>query len=696
MDVAVGAQRRECASCGRTFFFSIAAPTVSTNPISSSVGDITTRETVVGLKPVGPREGDRVTLPGPGGGGGPMLGEGLDEPTSQTAIPRDFVSDEPTDKRLKVPLAAAAHEERDDDETTSEVRVPQKRPPPSKKQLPPRRPSGYVEPQPAPQAAPGMTLGGLQLLARIGGGGMGTVWLARQISLDRNVAVKILRPHLGDDPAFVIQFTREALAAAQLVHHNIAQIYDAGHEQLLHYFSMEYVEGEPLSALLKREGRLDPEVAAGYVLQAARGLEFAHQRGMIHRDIKPENLLLNRDGIVKVADLGLVKHLGERDAQAAGPSSTMADRDFLGSDMVMGTPAYMAPEQVIDAANVDARADVYSLGCTLYELLTGRPPFEGDLAAQVLSMHVADTPVPPAQRNHRVPAELSDLTLKMMAKRPAQRFQSMAELVKALEHFLGIDGAAIFSPREEHAALLERSVQGFQEAKWARRRRIGRFAYLVLSAAVVLGSAALGFFSFATWAFLFIGTSTVTSVFINAFAERAPVLLKLRHLLLGAPVRNWAVAFVLLGAALGVLWRQGLLVGVAENLGLAAAVGFISFLALDRRVTRERRPFVQAVEEMLKSMRLKGLEEQRLRQFVCRYSGARWEEFYEALFGYDAKLEARERWAADDKGIPRKRFAAWRDPLVRLIQRRLERRQAKRDAAQLASAQRPPPLPKRR
>ena len=135
-------------------------------------------------------------------------------------------------------------------------------------------------------------------------------------------------------------------------------------------------------------------------------------------------------------------------------------------------------------------------------------------------------------------------------------------------------------------------------------------------------------------------------------------------------------------------WQQQL-AGVGENLGLAAAVGLASFLVVDCRVARERRPFVQAIEEMLKSMRLKGLEEQQLRQFVCRYSGARWEEFYEALFGYDAKLDARARWANDEKGVPRKRFAAWRDPLVRFIERRLALRQARREAAQLQSAELP-------
>jgi hypothetical protein len=712
LDVVIGAQEQPCSSCGRAFWVAVAPPSVSTSPphaspsaTSSTISDlgagvaIATRETVVGLKPVGvQREGQRITrVPEPPA----HLGE-VEVPTRLQPL-LAFDADDVTDRGVK-----ARQPDPDEGDVPLDVTVPPRpaRKQESKRRLSgqqpraapaPRPPSGFVEP--AQQAAPGMTLGGLQLLARIGGGGMGTVWLARQISLDRNVAVKILRPHLGDDPAFVIQFTREALAAAQLVHHNIAQIYDIGLEQQLHYFSMEYVEGEPLSALLKREGRLDPQVAAGYVLQAARGLKFAHEREMIHRDIKPENLLLNRDGIVKVADLGLVKRTDERVAVQQKPSSTVANLGFGAGDLIVGTPAYMAPEQVLDHTTVDARADIYSLGCTLYDLLTGRPPFEAETATQTLALHVTQAPVPPSERNHRVDPGLSNIVLKMMAKQPGERFQDMGEVVDALEDFLGIDGAAIFSPREEHAALLERSVHDFGAAQWARRRRFARTAFFALSAALVLGATFLGFPGFGAWSFLFIGTTVVTSFLINSFAERSPLLLKLRHLLLGAPLWNWAIAFGVMLVVVAVLaWKQ-LLTSVGENLGLAAAVGLASFLTLDRRVASQRRPFVQRVEEMLKAMRLKGLEEERLRQFVCRYSGERWEEFYEALFGYDAKLDARARWANDEKGIPRKRFRAWRDPLMRLIEQRLALRQARREAAQLEQAEHgaaSPPLPKKR
>src|SRR5207244_1953290 len=162
------------------------------------------------------------------------------------------------------------------------------------------------------------TLGGYQILKELGRGGMGAVYLARQVSLDRLVALKVMNRRWAANPAFLVRFTREAYAAAQLVHHNVVQVYDVGCDRGIHYFSMEYVQGRSLGDLLKKEGKLDAATAAGYVLQAARGLAFAHERGMIHRDVKPDNLLLNDQGIVKVADLGLVRTPGMADEQPAG------------------------------------------------------------------------------------------------------------------------------------------------------------------------------------------------------------------------------------------------------------------------------------------------------------------------------------------------------------------------------------------
>ncbi|HEY2587189.1 MAG TPA: serine/threonine-protein kinase, partial [Tepidisphaeraceae bacterium] len=205
----------------------------------------------------------------------------------------------------------------------------------------------------------GTRLGGYQLLQKLGQGGMGAVYLARQTSLDRNVALKVLAPRLAMNPQFVSRFTREAFAAAQLTHHNVVQIHDIGVEHRdgagTNYFAMEYVDGRTLAGVVKETGQVDPEAAVGYVLQAARGLKFAHDHGLIHRDIKPDNLLLNEEGIVKVADLGLVKRLGtveshgSRAARDAGGNGSKSVAETQPS-IAMGTPAYMPPEQARDAA----------------------------------------------------------------------------------------------------------------------------------------------------------------------------------------------------------------------------------------------------------------------------------------------------------------------------------------------------------
>src|SRR5205085_2799317 len=224
------------------------------------------------------------------------------------------------------------------------------------------------------------------------------------LSLDRNVALKVMKPEWAKDATFVARFTREAYAAAQLTHHNVVQIYDFGEDAGTNFFSMEFVDGQTLAGLVREKQKLDVEEAVGYVLQAARGLKFAHDQSLIHRDVKPENLLLNRQGIVKVADLGLVKTPGVADADeptgAAAPATGGGRASAAGSSQItqlnvaMGTPAFMAPEQARDAAHVDHRADIYSLGCTLYDLVTGRPPFEGRTAMEVITKHMSEPIVP--------------------------------------------------------------------------------------------------------------------------------------------------------------------------------------------------------------------------------------------------------------------------------------------------------------
>ena len=339
---------------------------------------------------------------------------------------------------------------------------------------------------------------GYTLEAVLGTGGMGTVYKARQLSLDRPVALKVMSPKWAADPVFVARFTREAFAAAQLNHPNIVQIYDIGSAgDVARFFSMEFVAGKTLSEEVKDGGRLAPEVAAGYTLQAARGLLHAHDRGMIHRDVKPDNLLLDAQGIIKVADLGLVK---TPDLSAAADTLDVTTDSGLytlpphmtGTRIALGTPAYMSPEQCRDAAAVDHRADVYSLGATLYALVTGKPPFDGVSAVGLMKKQAYEVPVPPDRIAPRVPKELSAIILTMMAKDPSDRYQTMAGVIAALEGWLGVRRAQGVAPRDAFATELDSATRKFRSSPAAvfRNRVVGGFGTTCVIAAV--GLAAFG------------------------------------------------------------------------------------------------------------------------------------------------------------------------------------------------------------
>jgi hypothetical protein len=539
----------------------------------------------------------------------------------------------------------------------------------------PAEPRGPNEAE-APAAEDGpevpVVLGNYQVLKPLGRGGMGAVYLARQVSLDRPVALKVLNPRWAVNPAFVARFTREAYAAAQLVHHNVVQIYDIGAEGGLHYFSMEYVDGESLAGLLKR-GRLAPEVAAGYVLQAARGLKFAHDRGMIHRDVKPDNLLLNSQGIVKVADLGLVKTPGLVEAPLAAVPVPVPGRVTLAglsgitlANQAMGTPAYMAPEQARDPATVDHRADIYALGCTLYVLLTGRPVFAGANPLEVMTRHATDPVVRPETLVPAVPRALSDIVLKMLAKKPADRYARMDDVITALESFLGIHGAGQNSPREEHLRTLESSARAFREAPAARlRARVLAALYGGCTLLVFVGLL-FGWRRVAGGA-LGLGLLSGLAYFVvHGLAQRGHLFLKARQVVLGSTWSDRLLALaglLLLGAVLHLLGLLSIWVGVSV---LALAVALAVHYALDRPLAQQRAAPLEKAERMLRALRLCGLSEEALQEFVCRYAGERWEEFFEALFGYEAKLAARTRWGLGPRGL-RPRFGAWRDPVVRWI-----------------------------
>ncbi len=546
------------------------------------------------------------------------------------------------------------------------------------------------------------TLGGYEIIEQLGKGGMGTVYLARQVSLDRPVALKVMNRRWASDPIFVARFTREAYAAAQLVHHNVVQIYDIGQDHGVNFFSMEFVKGQTLADLVKKEGKLDVDVAAGYILQAARGLRAAHEQGMVHRDVKPDNLMLNDLGVVKVADLGLVKTPGAAEPGAQGenedalprPRKSRASQGSLGSlpsvthaGSAMGTPMYMPPEQGMNAATVDHRADIYSLGCTLYMLVTGRVPFKGKTAIEVITKHLTEPPIAPEVIARRVPPEVSAIVLKMMAKKPEDRQADMTEVIEELEKFLGVSNLGPFSPSEEHADTLETCVKGFNGATAAKIRGTAVPAFYGACGLLTLLCC---FFSLRLAGGIFgLGLMTaIISFLLRGMIEKTYLFLKVREYVAGSGPGDWIMWGATTILVLAVLYMIGLLGYWVAFLILSGAAAASMRVLIDKPLAQQRKVPIEEAEKLLRELRLKGLAEESVRQFVCKYSGTHWEEFYQALFGYEALLAARKLWSRPEDGKPRPTHAAWRDPLVQWIDARQRARKEARERKHLEEIER--------
>ncbi|MBM4067934.1 MAG: hypothetical protein FJ271_03190 [Planctomycetes bacterium] len=537
------------------------------------------------------------------------------------------------------------------------------------------------------------SLGGYDVLKLLGRGGMGTVYLGRQNSLDRLVALKVMNPDKARNAGFVARFTREAYAAAQLVHHNVVQIYDIGEERGTHFFSMEFVKGEALMDQLRREKKLDAEVAVGYVLQAARGLKFGHDMGMVHRDVKPDNLLINDQGIVKVADLGLVKvpltpgseDLAAEDA-GADPGETAPSHHATRVGVAVGTPTYMSPEQAKNAAGVDCRADIDSLGCTLYILLTGKPPFEGKTVIEVLTKHASAPIVPPDVIVKRVPKALSAILVKMMAKRPEDRYANMGEVIAALEKYLGILQSGAFTPREEHAIVLEQCVKRFNGSPGARLRGKIINGFLGGCLAVMLFFGLFGWYRLAGGVLGLAVLTPIIYLLIQGVMEKTYLFLKVREWLLGGGRSDLIYGFI--GALLLVVFLHmfGLL-WLWAGMGVMAIAFAVTFVIMvDRPLARVRKTILEQAEKLLRSLRLQGLEEGALRQFICKYNGKDGEELYEALFGYEAKMKSRE-WLRGEAAQRRRKYAAWRDPIIQWIDANQQARKEARERQHLQAVE---------
>jgi eukaryotic-like serine/threonine-protein kinase len=265
------------------------------------------------------------------------------------------------------------------------------------------------------------------LLDRIGEGGMGEVFRARHTRLDRDVALKVMKKEKMANPEAVRRFRREIRAAAALAHENVVRAYDADQSGDIHYFAMEFVDGTTLDRMVREKGPLPVPDACDYIRQAALGLQHAYERGLTHRDVKPANLLLDKSGVVKISDLGLVL-IGDPDTGEPGSRITK-------EGLTVGTPDYVAPEQARNPRAADVRADIYALGCTLYYLLQGDVPFPGGTATEKMLRHARE-PVPAPTREGIHPGVLAILA-SMTAKKPEQRYSTPAEVAAVLAPYAG-------------------------------------------------------------------------------------------------------------------------------------------------------------------------------------------------------------------------------------------------------------------
>jgi serine/threonine-protein kinase len=272
----------------------------------------------------------------------------------------------------------------------------------------------------------GFALGKYRMLRLIGSGGMSTVYLAQHRLLNTQRAIKVLPKRRVKDSSYLQRFHLEAQATSQLDHPNIVRCYDVDNEGDTHYIVMEFIEGKDLNTIVKQEGSLPLELACNYIAQSAAGLAHAHEKGLIHRDVKPANLLVDTKGIVKILDLGL----------ALFADNERASLTVEHNENVLGTADYLAPEQAVNSHKVDHKADIYGLGCSLYFVLTGHPPFPEGTLAQRIAKHQSQMPEDIRKIRPECPRDLADICVRMMQKRPEKRYANMREVADALEAWL--------------------------------------------------------------------------------------------------------------------------------------------------------------------------------------------------------------------------------------------------------------------
>jgi len=315
---------------------------------------------------------------------------------------------------------------------------------------------------------------GYQVLGKIGAGAMASVYKAEQLSLNRTVAIKVLPRRFTENPAYVQRFYKEGQAAGKLNHTNIVQAFDVGEAGGYHYFVMEYVEGKTIADDLTGNTCFGEQEAIDIVIQVAQALAHAHHHGLVHRDVKPKNIMINKQGVVKLADMGLARETADIEAAQSEAGKTY------------GTPCYIAPEQIRGEIDIDGRADIYGLGATFYHMVTGRVPFTGNNSAEIIKKHLQKKLIPPDHVNTSLSAGVSEVIELMMAKRRQDRYDNIEELLTDLEALRG-GRRPLRAHKRFDVSMLQRLEEGDVVERGPRKytdQVISRYrlAVLVLSA----------------------------------------------------------------------------------------------------------------------------------------------------------------------------------------------------------------------
>jgi hypothetical protein len=528
-------------------------------------------------------------------------------------------------------------------------------------------------------------LGGRLVLRLLGHGPRGRVVLARPLSLEPPTVLKLLAADRAADPLFLAQFTREAFAAAQIEHPNLVAVRELGSDHGHHYTALAWIDGTSGAELLESRRTLEPYQAAVVVLQAARGLKTAHQQGLRHRDVKPANLLLDTAGRVLVDDLGLemtpslAAALEARQKSGGEPRKPAATGIAQSLRPAAGTPVYMAPEQAADPVTSDGRADIYALGATFYHLVTGRPPFPGEDAVDLIRKHQDEAPIPPGELVPKLPRQISDIIRTMMGKRPEERYPNMAVVADVLEGMLGVHG-------DPAAALLEDAGGAIRQAALALANspmRQLRFRILALSAAIWLGFTFLLFsLGLGRPAFGLLGFGALTAaaaLFASGIIHDSELLHLARAAVLGGSLRSWLIGMTGALGAIAALWIWGGFLPWFLLLCAGCLVGtFLIFL--DRPLAAEQKLAIGSALGLLKGMRARGHDEAAIRELVARHGGDHWQGLFERVFGRRALLAARARQGKDGSGQRRRWLDGWRDRLYSMLENRV---QARRDLRHL-------------